>query len=185
MSDGVSCWLMADTKLTGTKHCLWRLRTLKLLLLVSSIIEASGLSHVASCHKVYIWKSKFHSVWLKKKRNSCTSVLPNTCAWEQQDINTIIKDRGEEGKKKGMNVERSTVGTKKSSQPKRQKSLNLVQSRQSLTTVRQEVSDPTLKLHWTVGKSQSLRLRSWINKKLSYTKVLTRERNQVDWSLFQ
>ena len=34
------------------------------LLLVSSIIEASGLSHVASCHKVYIWKSKFHSVWL-------------------------------------------------------------------------------------------------------------------------
>ena len=41
--------------------------------------------------------------------------------------------------KKGMNVERSTVGTKKSRQPKRQKSLELVQSRQSLTTVRQEV----------------------------------------------
>ena len=35
-----------------------------------------------------------------------------------------------------MNVERSTVGTKKSRQPKRQKWLNLVQSRQSLTTVR-------------------------------------------------
>ena len=32
---------------------------------VSSIIEASGLSHVASCHKVYYFrKSKFHSVWL-------------------------------------------------------------------------------------------------------------------------
>ena len=38
-----------------------------------------------------------------------------------------------------MNVERSTVGTKKSRQPKRQKSLNLIQSPQSLTTVRQEV----------------------------------------------
>ena len=38
-----------------------------------------------------------------------------------------------------MNVERSTVGTKKSRQPKRQKSLELVQSRQSLTTVGQEV----------------------------------------------
>ena len=37
-----------------------------------------------------------------------------------------------------MNVERSTVGTKKSRQPKREKSLELVQSRQSLTTVRQE-----------------------------------------------
>ena len=38
-----------------------------------------------------------------------------------------------------MNVDRSTVGTKKSRQPKRQKSLNLVQSRRSLTTFRQEV----------------------------------------------
>ena len=37
-----------------------------------------------------------------------------------------------------MNVERSTVGTKKSRQPNRQKSLDLVQSRQSLTTVSQE-----------------------------------------------
>ena len=36
-----------------------------------------------------------------------------------------------------MNVEKSTVGTKKSRQPKRQKSLELAQSRQSLTTVRQ------------------------------------------------
>ena len=36
-----------------------------------------------------------------------------------------------------MNVERSTVGTKKCRQPKCQKSLKLVQSRQSLTTVRQ------------------------------------------------
>ena len=52
----------------------------------------------------------------------------------QQDLNKTIKDKGEEGKKKGMNVERKTVGSKKSRQPKRQKSLNLVQSSRSLTT---------------------------------------------------
>ena len=40
--------------------------------------------------------------------------------------------------KKGMNVEISTVGTKKS--PKRQKSFELVQSCQSPRTIRQEVS---------------------------------------------
>ena len=38
-----------------------------------------------------------------------------------------------------MNVERSTVGEKKSRRPKCPKSVNLVQSRQSLTTVRQEL----------------------------------------------
>ena len=65
--------------------------------------------------------------------------IPNICACEQQDWNKTIKDKGEEGKKKGMNVERSTVGTKKSGQPKRQRSLNLVQSRQSPRTVHQEV----------------------------------------------
>ena len=42
-----------------------------------------------------------------------------------------------------MNVEIGTVGTKMFRQPIRQKSLNLVQSRQSLTTVRQEVPTPT------------------------------------------
>ena len=52
--------------------------------------------------------------------NPCTSVLPNTCAWEQQDCNKTIKDKGEEGKKKRMNVERSTVGTEKFRQPIRQ-----------------------------------------------------------------
>ena len=57
------------------------------------------------------------------------------CVWEQQGRNKIIKDKGEEGKKKGMNVERSTVATKKSRQPKRQK------SRQSLTTARQEAPE--------------------------------------------
>ena len=45
-----------------------------------------------------------------------------------------------------MNVARSTVGTKKSRQPKRQKSLELVQSRQSLTTVRQEVQEKNIRL---------------------------------------
>ena len=44
--------------------------------------------------------------------NSCTCVLENTCAWEQQDRNKTIKDKGEEGKKKPMNAERSTVDTK-------------------------------------------------------------------------
>ena len=50
-----------------------------------------------------------------------------------------IKGKKSRRKKKEMNVERSTVGTKKPRHPKRQKSLELVQSRQSLTTVRQEV----------------------------------------------
>ena len=54
------------------------------------------------------------------------------------------KIKGEEVKKKGMNVERSTEGTKKSHQPKRQKSLELVQSRQSLTTVRLDSRSPIL-----------------------------------------
>ena len=45
--------------------------------------------------------------------NSCMSVLPNTCAWEQQDWYKTIKDKGEEGKKKGMNVERSNECGKK------------------------------------------------------------------------
>ena len=73
--------------------------------------------------------------------NSCKSVLSNTCTWDQQDLNKTIKDKVKEGKKKGMNVKRSTVGTKKSRQPKLQKSPNLVQSRQSHTTVSQKVVD--------------------------------------------
>ena len=89
------------------------------------------------------------------------SVLPNTCAWEQQDWNKTIKDNGEEVKKKGMNVERSTEGTKKSRQPKRQKSLELVQSRQSLTIVRQEVS--TLSLTETSAEN-AINLNSLMNE---------------------
>ena len=43
------------------------------------------------------------------KRNSCTSVLPSTCAWEQQEDN----ETEEQGKKRRMDVERSTEDTKK------------------------------------------------------------------------
>ena len=31
--------------------------------------------------------SKYHSVWLQEIGNSCTSVFPNTRAWEQQERN--------------------------------------------------------------------------------------------------
>ena len=55
-----------------------------------------------------------------------------------------------------MNVERSTVGTKNSRQPIRQKSLNLVQSRQSLTTVRQEVTTPTHFIKVTIHLNLSM-----------------------------
>ena len=44
-----------------------------------------------------MWKE---AQWARKMRNSCMSVLPNTCAWEQQERNKIIKDKGEKGKKK-------------------------------------------------------------------------------------
>ena len=43
--------------------------------------------------------------------NSCTSVFPNTRAWEQQDWND--NESGEEFKKRRINVERSTADTKK------------------------------------------------------------------------
>ena len=58
-------------------------------------------------------KNKYHSVWLYKMRNLCTSVLPNTYAWEQQDGSKTKIHR----KKVRINVERSTVGTKKVSSP--------------------------------------------------------------------
>ena len=46
--------------------------------------------------------------------NSCTSVFPNTLAWEQQERNKI-KETAEEGRKRGVNIERSKAGTKKRS----------------------------------------------------------------------
>ena len=69
----------------------------------------------------------------------------------QQDWNKTIKDKGEEVKKKGMNVERSTFGTKKSRQRfnlnvKSHLSSSRLQSRQLLTTVRQEVLHNTSSL---------------------------------------
>ena len=45
-------------------------------------------------------------------RNSCTSVFPNTCAWEQQELN---KAEREDDKKRCVRMERSKAGTKKSS----------------------------------------------------------------------
>ena len=88
----------------------------------------------------------------------------------QQDRNKTIKDKGEEGKKKGMNVERSTARRKKYSQPKRQKSLNLVQSRQSLTTVRQEVPSSNFdkRLEETLANFKNLKFsKKKSSKKLS------------------
>ena len=43
--------------------------------------------------------------------NSCKSVFPNTRAWEQQELNKT--KRQEDGKKRGVSIERSKVGTKK------------------------------------------------------------------------
>ena len=51
-------------------------------------------------------------VGLYENGNSCTSVLPITRAWEQQELK-LIKDRKyEEGKKRGVSVERSKASTK-------------------------------------------------------------------------
>ena len=51
-------------------------------------------------------EGKFHSVWLLKKCNSCTSVFPNTWAWEQQERRKM-KDKEMDPKaeksKKGKN----------------------------------------------------------------------------------
>ena len=35
--------------------------------------------------------NKYHSVWLQELRNSCTSVSPNGCTWEQQEWNKTKK----------------------------------------------------------------------------------------------
>ena len=43
--------------------------------------------------------------------NSCTSVFPNTRAWEQQER----KETEVEGKKRGVSMERCKAGTKKRS----------------------------------------------------------------------
>ena len=40
-------------------------------------------------------------------RNSCTSVFPNTSAWEKQERNKTEKD-----KKRWVSMERSKAGTK-------------------------------------------------------------------------
>ena len=53
---------------------------------------------------------KYHSVWLEETGNSCTSVFPNTHAWEQQECKT-----DEDTQKRGMSMEKSTAGTNKRS----------------------------------------------------------------------
>ena len=42
--------------------------------------------------------------------NSCTSVFPNTCALEQQEWNKKVTE--EEGKKRGVSMEKSKAGSK-------------------------------------------------------------------------
>ena len=49
-------------------------------------------------------------------RNSCTSVRLNTRAWEQQECNKT-NETDEEGKKRGVSMERNTAGTKKKEVP--------------------------------------------------------------------
>ena len=50
-------------------------------------------------------KIKYHSVLLQEMRNSCTSVFPNTCAWEQLEWKKTKKqekklyEKSEYGKK--------------------------------------------------------------------------------------
>ena len=65
-------------------------------------------------------------------------------------MNKTIKDKGEEVKKKGMNVERSPVGTKKSRQPKRQSHLSssshVSHSRQSVKKFPERRLSSTLSL---------------------------------------
>ena len=48
--------------------------------------------------------------------NSCTSVLLNTGAWEQQEYE-IGKEMEEKSKKKGASIERSKAGTKEKKVP--------------------------------------------------------------------
>ena len=55
-------------------------------------------------------KMKHHSVWHDMTWNTCTSVFPNTRIWRQQEQNSKTD---EEGKKKRVNIEISTAGTKK------------------------------------------------------------------------
>ena len=38
-------------------------------------------------------KSRYHTVWLQVMWNSCTSVSPSTCSWEQQESNKTMKQR--------------------------------------------------------------------------------------------
>ena len=73
--------------------------------------------------------------------NSCTSVFPNTCAWQQQDWNKTIKQRKKV--RRGEWLWKEVHWTQKKSPVQ---SLCQVQSRQSLTTVRLKV--PNVVWRW-------------------------------------
>ena len=45
--------------------------------------------------------------------NSCTSVFPNTCAWEQQERSKTMRQT--KTQKRGVSMEKSTAGTNKRS----------------------------------------------------------------------
>ena len=45
-------------------------------------------------------KVKFHSDWQQKMWHSCTSVFPNTCAWDHAWDSNTIKERNK-GKNRG------------------------------------------------------------------------------------
>ena len=133
-------WTIVFSKCYFQSHCIsYSLRNThfeKLILLSSSIIKASVLSHAASCRRVFILEKASSIQYGYRKYGTHARVFCRTLAHGNGKIELRqLKIKGKKAKKKGMNVERSTVGTKKSRQPKRQKSLNLVQSRQSLTTV--------------------------------------------------
>ena len=48
--------------------------------------------------------------------NSCTSVFPNTNAWEQHELNKASKQK-EEGKKRDISMEKSKAGMKEKEDP--------------------------------------------------------------------
>ena len=48
---------------------------------------------VCTCIFALSEKRKYHSVWLLEIRNSCTSVFPNTCAFEQQEWNKTEREK--------------------------------------------------------------------------------------------
>ena len=59
-------------------------------------------------------KLRYHSVWIQETGNSCTSVFPNPCAWEQQERNNTMKQT-KTHRREALSMEKSTAGTNKRS----------------------------------------------------------------------